>query len=290
MAKSPAFQWYPKDCDTDENVRAMDDAEFGFYVRCLNHAWINNGLPTDIAEFARIMHKTPRQFLKLWARVSRCFFENSEKKFVNFRQEQQRQEQENFKNSRVAAIKSRWSNKSSIHVNAKTDTELIHVNYSASASASATATKTKDQSQSLCPPAAAVEPETPEPPAVIPEKAKRQTPMGTRLQVMSLPDEWRDWAVLEMNWSPSFVTQLFERFSDHWLAAIGAKARKADWFATWRNWCRNEPDRDGLRKRERRPERRLPESMQPRLKLDDSQFISGAELIAQMEREEREAR
>lgn len=35
----------------------------------------------------------------------------------------------------------------------------------------------------------------------------------------------------------------FAKFRDYWLAASGAKARKHDWDATWRNWCRTEADR-----------------------------------------------
>lgn len=35
----------------------------------------------------------------------------------------------------------------------------------------------------------------------------------------------------------------FAKFSDYWRAASGAKARKIDWDATWRNWCRTEADR-----------------------------------------------
>lgn len=31
-----------------------------------------------------------------------------------------------------------------------------------------------------------------------------------------------------------------ESFRDYWLSAAGAKGRKADWPATWRNWVRNE--------------------------------------------------
>jgi hypothetical protein len=35
----------------------------------------------------------------------------------------------------------------------------------------------------------------------------------------------------------------FAKFCDYWRAASGAKARKHDWDATWRNWCRTEADR-----------------------------------------------
>ncbi len=35
----------------------------------------------------------------------------------------------------------------------------------------------------------------------------------------------------------------FAKFVNYWRAASGAKARKADWDATWKNWCMNEADR-----------------------------------------------
>jgi hypothetical protein len=29
-------------------------------------------------------------------------------------------------------------------------------------------------------------------------------------------------------------------FRDHWWGKAGKEGRKADWFATWRNWVRKE--------------------------------------------------
>lgn len=34
----------------------------------------------------------------------------------------------------------------------------------------------------------------------------------------------------------------FEKFCDYWRAVPGAKGKKIDWDATWRNWCRNDKD------------------------------------------------
>lgn len=34
----------------------------------------------------------------------------------------------------------------------------------------------------------------------------------------------------------------FSKFTDYWLAASGASARKHDWDAAWRNWCRKAQD------------------------------------------------
>ncbi|MGR9087307.1 MAG: hypothetical protein ACU841_09570 [Gammaproteobacteria bacterium] len=33
---------------------------------------------------------------------------------------------------------------------------------------------------------------------------------------------------------------VFARFRDYWIAQPGAKGRKLDWQATWRNWVRSE--------------------------------------------------
>jgi uncharacterized protein YdaU (DUF1376 family) len=38
----------------------------------------------------------------------------------------------------------------------------------------------------------------------------------------------------------------FPRFTDYWRASSGANARKHDWDATWRNWCRKAQDMRGF--------------------------------------------
>lgn len=63
-------------------------------------------------------------------------------------------------------------------------------------------------------------------------------PKGTRL-----PDEWelpRPWGVwsLEEGMTIPEVREQAARFKDYWHGVPGAKGRKADWQATWRNWIR----------------------------------------------------
>jgi hypothetical protein len=41
---------------------------------------------------------------------------------------------------------------------------------------------------------------------------------------------------------PGLPASEHERFCDHWRAQPGAKGRKADWPATWRNWMRRAYD------------------------------------------------
>lgn len=65
---------------------------------------------------------------------------------------------------------------------------------------------------------------------------------ATRLPAdFALTDERRATAVLE-NLDPE---RTFAKFTDYWRATSGANARKLDWDATWRNWCRNDADRGG---------------------------------------------
>lgn len=54
----------------------------------------------------------------------------------------------------------------------------------------------------------------------------------------ALPDEWATWAKAKR---PDLdPVNVGERFADFWHAVPGAKGKKTDWPATWRNWVRNE--------------------------------------------------
>lgn len=66
-----------------------------------------------------------------------------------------------------------------------------------------------------------------------------------------LPKTWGDWALAERpDWNADHVRKVAEQFRDHWLAEGGAKARKADWEATWRNWVRREKSLSGAANRQ----------------------------------------
>lgn len=86
-------------------------------------------------------------------------------------------------------------------------------------------------------------PTAPTPSALTPsltEKPKQEqaSPSGSRLPAdWRLPDEWRVWAEAER---PGVSIQdEADKFADYWHGVAGAKGRKADWQATWRNWIRN---------------------------------------------------
>jgi hypothetical protein len=69
-----------------------------------------------------------------------------------------------------------------------------------------------------------------------PTSAKSQS---TRLNPdWELPDDWAIWA--KQNRPELNLNEIADGFKDYWIAQPGAKGRKADWFATWRNWIRTQ--------------------------------------------------
>ena len=56
-----------------------------------------------------------------------------------------------------------------------------------------------------------------------------------------LPKKWGEWALAERpEITEEQIRKEAEKFKDHWLANSNqAKAKKADWEATWRNWIRS---------------------------------------------------
>jgi len=82
------------------------------------------------------------------------------------------------------------------------------------------------------------EPDKEEAKASLSPSAKKPTSTGTRI-----PDDWvlsqhlGEWS-LEAGASEILIRSEADKFKDYWRGVAGAKGRKADWDATWRNWIR----------------------------------------------------
>jgi len=79
-----------------------------------------------------------------------------------------------------------------------------------------------------------------------------------RKRATRLPEDWqlpRDWGVWALNegWPESAIRHEAETFKDYWISAGGQKARKVDWFATWRNWMRRVPKQEKHNGRTEKP-------------------------------------
>jgi len=71
-------------------------------------------------------------------------------------------------------------------------------------------------------------------------------PRGSRLpEPYDITEAMRDWVRTEC---PDVRLPEHDRFCDYWRGQPGAKGRKADWFATWRNWMRRAQDDIAARK------------------------------------------
>lgn len=60
-----------------------------------------------------------------------------------------------------------------------------------------------------------------------------------------LPDDWQP-GTAEIDYALSLKlnpTRTAEDFRDYWHAAAGERARKMDWLATWRTWCKRSNER-----------------------------------------------
>ncbi len=64
---------------------------------------------------------------------------------------------------------------------------------------------------------------------------------ATRLpEDWQLPTAWSDWTHGEFAVTAAEIADAAASFRDYWCGKPGADARKLDWLATWRNWCRRE--------------------------------------------------
>lgn len=87
-------------------------------------------------------------------------------------------------------------------------------------------------------------PSPPAPPAPTPAAPKAPAsapvdPKGSRLPSdWVLPDDWATWC--EEQRPDLDPRQVADGFRDFWVGKAGRDARKTDWLATWRNWCRGQ--------------------------------------------------
>lgn len=111
--KAPAYQWYPKDYETDEAVKLMSYEEEGIYRRLLDHQWLHGGIPSDPKQIAKLVSKvSAKRFLAvLWPSI-KDKFQLVSGRLVNPRLERQRVEAESYHTTQSANGKSgaakRW--------------------------------------------------------------------------------------------------------------------------------------------------------------------------------------
>jgi uncharacterized protein YdaU (DUF1376 family) len=118
MKRLPYYKMYPADCDADEHFRLMTFEQRGLYWTLLNHAWLNDGLPTAIDDIRDLCRLHQTDFERMWERVSKCF-EIVDGRFRNRRQEKERAEVRSKSEQSADAARKMHARKSSVHASAE---------------------------------------------------------------------------------------------------------------------------------------------------------------------------
>lgn len=109
-AKSPAYQWYPRDWAIDEIVSTLDNEGYGVFRRFYDSAWLNDGLPSDVTELFKLSRVPDRdRFEQLWMAIQPLFPEGPGGRRRNPQQELHRREQRKRSQTNTLAARRRWN-------------------------------------------------------------------------------------------------------------------------------------------------------------------------------------
>ena len=101
MKPPPAFQFYPSDFLSDENVVLMNNTEIGCYIKLLCFCWKQGSIPDDINKIAKLCNETEESMAQLWIAISSCFRNGDfDGRLIHPRLEKERQKQLKFSKER----------------------------------------------------------------------------------------------------------------------------------------------------------------------------------------------
>lgn len=93
--RPPAFQFYPKDFLSDENVRVMSLQERGAYITLLSVCWIEGSLPSSQEKLSRLVGVSVSAFRKIWPALEVCFRPDGDR-LIHPRLQRERDKQTEF--------------------------------------------------------------------------------------------------------------------------------------------------------------------------------------------------
>lgn len=113
--RSPAFQFYPSDFLSDENVVLMSNIEVGCYIKLLCFCWKQGSIPADISKIAKLCNEPDDIMAELWPSIKPCFRNGQPDRLIHPRLDVERKKQERFSKERSESGKKgaekRWKNK-----------------------------------------------------------------------------------------------------------------------------------------------------------------------------------
>ena len=185
----------------------LSDAEHVTYLRLISHYWQHGGLPTDDARLARIAGRDTVEWLQMRPIISAFFQIDWRHKRIDRDLEKQLSAHEARVHGGKMTAAKRWADSSA--------------NSSATSSAYSNQNQNQNHNQ-------------------IPEPNPKPEPSFSKARGTRLSPDWQP-SLEEIDFARREgieVDREVERFRDYWIAQAGQKGVKANWSATWRNWCR----------------------------------------------------
>jgi uncharacterized protein YdaU (DUF1376 family) len=137
--KTPAFQFYPKDWDADENVIPMTYEEEGVYWALCRRYWLAGSLPSDLNRLRVFLkgHPSLEKMREWWQVVGPCFRVRGAK-LAHKRLDAERKKQAKNRKVRKLAAEKRWERE---HANGNANASRVQSLSSSSSTTSSTAVK-----------------------------------------------------------------------------------------------------------------------------------------------------
>ena len=147
--KAPAFQFYPGDFLSDENIALMDNQEVGCYIKLICFCWLQKSIPREVDKIAKLCGESENEMNTMWESIRPCFKVKKDR-LVHPRLERERKKQKKYSENRKKAGKKgsdkRWKNNK---LDSKATVKPMAKNSSLTSSSSSTSSLVKEQRTEL---------------------------------------------------------------------------------------------------------------------------------------------
>jgi len=103
--KPPAFQFYPADFLSDENVVLMTNQEIGCYIKLICFCWKQGSIPTAMKKIAQLCGENELTMTELWDNISPCFKSKGNGRLYHPRLARERAKQDSWRKRCIAGGK-----------------------------------------------------------------------------------------------------------------------------------------------------------------------------------------
>jgi uncharacterized protein YdaU (DUF1376 family) len=225
----------------------LSAAEHGAYFMLIGHYWTTGkALPDDPEKLSRIARMTMKEWKHSRATLAE-FFDVANGLWRHGRIEKEMKKWSNMVNQKrsagIASAERREALKKEHDLGAEM-AENRHSDPTPVEIPLATCSPSVDSAVPTGPPTNGLRKSNPSPspsPSSKTSSSRREVAAGSRLPADWAPDEEMRSFARDLGLDPDKVAP---KFRDHWAGKAGKDGRKADWTATWRNWCRGDAERN----------------------------------------------